>query len=140
MSTDFRIIRDDLDISTNYKQTYFICTHLYFSIKNEMFNIRLKCHPGGSMTSRVVHKQHQRIPRTLHLQRFITWVTCFQSLSKYLSLHFVMSFYALLDSNVALTVLRFQKSKIQPVKNIHFRAQFSGVCIYICQSTPRMCH
>ena len=56
MSTDFRIFRDGLDISTHYKQTYFICTHLYFSIKDEMFNIRIKCHPGGSMTLRGVHK------------------------------------------------------------------------------------
>ena len=48
MSTDFRIFRDGLDLFTHYKQKYFICTQLYFSIKDDMFNFRIKCHPGGS--------------------------------------------------------------------------------------------
>ena len=38
MSTDFCIFRDVLDIFTHYKLTHYICTHLYFSIKDEMFN------------------------------------------------------------------------------------------------------
>ena len=92
------------------QQIYFICSHLYFSIKDEMFKISIKYHLGGSMTSWGVHKQHQRIPQTPHLQRYITWVTCFQILSKYVSLHFIMPFYALLDSNVALSVLRYHLS------------------------------
>ena len=62
MNTDFRIFRDDLDIFTHYKQTYFFCSHLYFLIKNEMFILRIKCHQGGTMTSQSVHKQNQRIP------------------------------------------------------------------------------
>ena len=36
MSTEFRIFRDDFYIFTHYKLIYFICWHLYFSIKNEM--------------------------------------------------------------------------------------------------------
>ena len=67
MSTDFRIFRDSLDIFTYYKEIYFICMHLYFSIKAEMFNLRMKCHPGGTMTSRSVQQKHQRIPHTSHL-------------------------------------------------------------------------
>ena len=55
MSTDFRIFKECLYISKHHTQTYFICTHLYFSFKDEMTNLRIKCHPGGSMTSRSVH-------------------------------------------------------------------------------------
>ena len=77
MSTDFRIFKDGLDIFTYSKQTYFVCSHLYVSIKYEMLNVRIKFHPGGFMTSRSVHKQPQRIPQTSHQQKYITWVTCF---------------------------------------------------------------
>ena len=50
------VFRDGLNIFTHYKQTYFICTHFYFSIKDEMFTLRIKCHSGGYITSRTVKK------------------------------------------------------------------------------------
>ena len=56
MRIGFRVFKDGLDIFTHYKQTYFICTHLYFSIRDEMFYLRIKFHPGGSMTPRSVQK------------------------------------------------------------------------------------
>ena len=56
MSIDFRISKDGLGIFTHRKQTYFICTHLYFSIKDEMFNLRIESQPGGTMRSQSVHK------------------------------------------------------------------------------------
>ena len=37
MSTNCGISKDGLDIFTHQNQTYFIYTHLYFSIKGEMF-------------------------------------------------------------------------------------------------------
>ena len=36
MSTEIRIFRDDFYIFTQYEQIYFICSHLYFSMKDEM--------------------------------------------------------------------------------------------------------
>ena len=87
MSTYFRILWDGLDIFTHNKQTYFICRHLYLYIKDEMFNVRIKCHPGGSMTSRGVHKQHQRIPQTSHLWRYLHFVKIFIIRFHYVVLH-----------------------------------------------------
>ena len=132
MSTGFRIIRDGLDIS----QTYFICTHLYFSIKDEMFDVRIKCYPCGSVMSGSVHKQHQRIPQTSHLKRQMVWVTWFYFLSKYLSLHFTKSLYDLFDLNVTLTVLR---SDLNVLVEISRSLQIFCKARYAYGSTDYMC-
>ena len=43
MSTDFRIFIDGLDIlGVTYK--HFIYSLLFFTIKDEIFNLRIKCH------------------------------------------------------------------------------------------------
>ena len=52
----FLIFRDSIDILTHYKDTYFIYSHLYFAIKDEMFKLRIKRHPGGFMTLRSVNE------------------------------------------------------------------------------------
>ena len=133
MSTDLRMFKDGLIIFTYYKQTYFICTHLYFSIKDEMFNVRIKCYPCGSVMS---HKQHQRIPQTLHLKRQMVWVTCFYILSKYLSLYFTKPLYVLFDLNVTFTVLR---SDLNVLVEISRSLQIFCKARYEYGSTDYMC-
>ena len=63
----FRILRDGVDIFKHYTKSYFICIHLYYSIKQLMLSLRKQCHPGGSKTSGSVNKEHQRITQASRL-------------------------------------------------------------------------
>ena len=55
MSTEFRIFTAFI-YSRITNNIYFICSHVCFSMKDEMFNLRKKYHPGGNMMSLSVHK------------------------------------------------------------------------------------